>query len=222
MTDRSWLHRVMGWRAPRRRRVLVVAAIATVVGFVTGLLDDPITGLLAGWDVAAALFITIWWQLILSADSAETRRVAMVEDESEQAVTAFVLGASLASLLAVAVTLRIAGEQDGVDKTVSIVGALLTVVLSWGVVNTVFTLRYADVHYELDAGVDFGDPPGALPDYRDFAYLAFTVGMCYQVSDTQLRDKRLRRTVLRHAVLSYVFGVVIVAAAINLVAGLLA
>jgi uncharacterized membrane protein len=99
---------------------------------------------------------------------------------------------------------------------------VLTVVLSWTVVNTICTLRYADLHFgSRVAGIGFGDSVGQeRPNYRDFAYVAFTIGMTYQVSDTTVRDPRIRRTVLSHAVLSYVFGVVIVGGSVNLVAGL--
>src|SRR5215207_1443512 len=100
---------------------------------------------------------------------------------------------------------------------------LLTVVLSWTVVNTVFTLRYADQTFgSEDAGIAFGDadrPEG--PTYREFAYVAFTIGMCYQVSDTTVRDHRIRRTVLSHALLSYAFGAAIVGGSVNLIAGLI-
>jgi uncharacterized membrane protein len=101
--------------------------------------------------------------------------------------------------------------------------AVLTVVLSWTVVNTVYTLRYADLHFASGAvGIAFGDSAEQEPPtYRDLAYVAFTIGMTYQVSDTTVRDSRIRRTVLSHALLSYLFGVVIVGGAVNLVAGLL-
>jgi uncharacterized membrane protein len=100
--------------------------------------------------------------------------------------------------------------------------ATLTVVLSWTVVNTVFTLRYADAYFSSPpGGIAFGDAAGQeQPSYRDFAYVAFTIGMTYQVSDTTLRDRKMRRSVLFHALLSYVFGVVIVAGSVNLIAGL--
>ena len=99
--------------------------------------------------------------------------------------------------------------------------ALLTVVLSWTLVNTVFTLHYAHLYYtEPHGGVDFGDDEGP-PDYRDFAYLAFTVGMCYQVSDTNLSTRHMRRTALRQGIIAYIFGVVIVATTINIIAGFL-
>ena len=101
--------------------------------------------------------------------------------------------------------------------------AVLTVVLSWAVINTVYTLRYADEHFRSRAGgIAFGDQDGhERPSYRDFAYVAFTIGMTYQVSDTTLRDTRIRRTVLAHAILSYLFGVVIVAGSVSLISGLI-
>jgi uncharacterized membrane protein len=93
---------------------------------------------------------------------------------------------------------------------------------SWTLINTVYTLRYADQHFgSARGGIEFGDGDGKEPpSYRDFAYVAFTIGMTYQVSDTTLRDPRIRRTVLFHAALSYVFGVVIVAGSVNLISGL--
>ena len=97
--------------------------------------------------------------------------------------------------------------------------SLASVVLSWAVVHTVFTLRYARLYYwGPDGGVDFNDD--AKPRYSDFAYLAFTIGMTFQVSDTALSANEIRRTTLRHALLSYLFGTGILATAINLVASL--
>ncbi len=96
----------------------------------------------------------------------------------------------------------------------------MSVVLSWATVHTVFTLRYTRSHYqEPEGGVDFNesDPPA----YLDFAYLAFTIGMTFQVSDTDLTTKSIRRIALGHALMSYLFGAVIVALAINIVASLL-
>jgi len=92
-------------------------------------------------------------------------------------------------------------------------------VLSWAVVHTVYTLRYAAAYYGEPAG-GIGFNGGEPPSYRDFAYLAFTIGMTFQVSDTALQTTALRRTALRHALLSYLFGTGILAVTINLVAGL--
>ena len=120
-------------------------------------------------------------------------------------------------------TLHLAGRESGAQRVLLIGAAVLTVVLSWTVINTVYTLRYADEHFRSRAGgIAFGDQDGhERPSYRDFAYVAFTIGMTYQVSDTTLRDTRIRRTVLAHAILSYLFGVVIVAGTVSLISGLI-
>src|SRR4029450_3224524 len=153
-------------------------------------------------------------------------QLATREDETRGSAAVLGLGASVASLLGGGLALGLAGRQGGPLRVLHIGVAVLTVVLSWTVVNTVYTLRYADLHFRSRAGgIPFGDSDGPegqeRPTYRDFAYVAFTIGMCYQVSDTTLRDPRIRGTVLSHAFLSYLFGVVIVAGSVNLIAGLL-
>lgn len=91
--------------------------------------------------------------------------------------------------------------------------------VSWLTVHTIFTLRYALLYYtEPEGGVDFNQQD--RPTYRDFAYVAMTIGMTFQVSDTNLKSTEVRSTALRHALLSYLFGSIILAAAVNLVAGL--
>ena len=103
-------------------------------------------------------------------------------------------------------------------RTVLIVTTIATVLVSWMVVNTIFTLHYAHLYYTSSGGVEF--PNEEPPDYRDFAYLSFTIGMTYQVSDTALVSRPIRRTALRHALISYVFGVAVIATTINVLADL--
>ncbi len=94
------------------------------------------------------------------------------------------------------------------------------VVLSRGMVHTIFPLRHAGLHYRTSApgGIDFNqDVP---PRYRDFAYVAFTLGMTFQVSDTAIRDSEIRATALRHALLAYLFGTLVIAVTVNMLAGL--
>ena len=96
--------------------------------------------------------------------------------------------------------------------------AILTVMLSWALVHTLFALRYARLYYsDHPGGIDFKND--APPDFLDFAYVAFTVGMTFQVSDTDVQLRSIRRAVLRQALISYVFGVVIIAVTINVIAG---
>jgi len=127
--------------------------------------------------------------------------------------------AATMSLIGVGLTLTKAVQEGGATEFVLTVVAVLTIVVSWAVVHTTYVLRYAHLYYEPPVGgVDFNDD---TPDYRDFAYLALTVGMTYQVSDTDIEQRAIRHTITGHALLSYLFGVVIIAATINIVAGFL-
>ena len=147
---------------------------------------------------------------------------AVREDETEGLARALLVGASVASLLGAGYALHLAGRENGAPRVLLIGVAVLTVVLSWAVINTVCTLRYVDRHFRsTPGGIAFGTEEGQQHlSYRDFAYVASTIGMCYQVSDTTLRDPQVRRPVLAHAILSCVFGVVIIAGSVNLISGL--
>jgi uncharacterized membrane protein len=216
-------HRWLGWYAPAMRRAVVVGSIGLLVVVVLAWFVPWGMAVVAGWDAAALSFLVSIWPVLLRADGPHAAQLATREDETRGTAAVLLVGASVASLLGVVFALDLAGRQGGPLRVLLIGVAVLTVVLSWTVVNTVYTLRYADLHFNSrKAGIAFGDPDGQeQPTHRDFAYVAFTIGMCYQVSDTTVRDPRIRGTVLSHAVLSYLFGVVIVAGSVNLIAGLL-
>jgi uncharacterized membrane protein len=194
----------------------VIVAVA-LLPFVTWAMT-----LVAGWDAAALTVLLTIWPVIIRADSSLAPQLAAREDETEDSTRALLVGASVASLLGAGYTLHLAGQQSGTARVLLIGAAVLTVVLSWTVINSAYTLRYADQHFRSKpGGIEFGTEDGQQhPSYRDFAYVAFTIGMCYQVSDTTLRDPLIRRTAFAHALLSYVFGVVIVAGSVNLISGL--
>ena len=143
----------------------------------------------------------------------------MIEDDSRAAADLVLITASAASLLGVALTLLKASGESGSARALITGIATLSVILSWGAVHTVFMLRYARLYFENGGGIDFNDDQ--TPNYLDFAYIAFTIGMTYQVSDTAVTVNGIRRTAFRHALLSYVFGTGVVAMLINVVAGLL-
>ena len=204
----------------RRTAVVAVAGVvvaAAVLPFVTWGV-----AVVLGWDAAALAFLISVWPMIRWADAGHTEQLAKSEDEPRGSAALLLLAASVVSLLGVGLVLILAGRHGGTMQVLLIGLAILTVMASWTVVNTVYTLRYADLHYGSAAGgVGFDDPAGSWrPTYRDFAYVAFTIGMTYQVSDTSVRDPMIRRTVLGHAVLSYVFGVVIVGGSVSLISGL--
>jgi uncharacterized membrane protein len=215
-------HRWLGWHAPAMRRALTVLTVGLVIAVV--LLPFMTWGLAlaGGWNAAALAFLLTTWPIIIRADSSRAAQLAAREDQSEGSARTLLVAAGVASLLGAGYALHLAEREKGAPRVLLIGAAVLTVMLSWTLINTVYTLRYADQHFRsTPGGIAFGTEDGQQhPDYRDFAYVAFTIGMTYQVSDTTLRDPQIRRTVLAHAVLSYVFGVVIVAGSVNLVSGL--
>lgn len=175
-------------------------------------------GLLIGWMAAAAVFIAWMWATIWPMDAASTARHAVREDAGRTATDIAVVIAAVASLGAVGLLL-LGGASGTTARDVHAALSVGSVALAWATVHTMYTARYARLYYSgAEGGVDFNeDDP---PRYSDFAYLSFTIGMTFQVSDTDLKTKDIRATALRHALLSYVFGVVIIAITINLVAGL--
>jgi uncharacterized membrane protein len=193
-----------------------VGVVASLLGALLG--AGELTPVI-GWDSVALLYVVWAWMTIWHLDASETERRARREDPGRVAADALLLGAALVSLAAVALLLVRAGNSAATTEDVFAGLGIVSVAVGWGVVHTVFTVRYARLYYaDPRGGVDFNeqDPPR----YTDFAYLAFTVGMTFQVSDTDLETKEVRSNVLRHALMSYVFGAVIIATTINLVADL--
>jgi uncharacterized membrane protein len=197
----------------------VVGAVTIAVAL--GLGSSWAVSLALGW-CAVALVVLVWtWASIGPKDAAETRAHAQAEDLSRSIADLLLLGASVASLLAVAYTLVQAGKSTGATKMELIALAVSTVVLAWLTVHTIYLVRYGDLYYgDTVGGIEFNED-NFEPSYHDFAYLAITIGMTYQVSDTTLQTTTLRRTALRHALLSYLFGAVILGVTINVVASLL-
>lgn len=212
-------------RPPRFISAVVRAGLSVTCGLIVGAGAArflPWQGaILLGWCGAAATFI-IWVLVSISGKSApDTAALATREDGSRSIGEFMLLGSSAASLAAVALVLLKLPKVHGQTKALLSVTAVLSVVLSWAVVHLLFTLRYARLFYsEPRGGIDFNQADGADPRYVDFAYMAFTVGMTYQVSDTDITQRPIRATILRHGLLSYMFGTAIIAMTINLIAGL--
>jgi uncharacterized membrane protein len=200
-----------------RVAVMVVAGLVTaaLVGTLTRWLYAP----LAGWDVAAIIFSAWAWGAIGSFDAARTAVHATREDPGRTVTSLLVLIAAIGSLAGVGVIIALANSAKGATQDLLAGFGVVSVALSWFTVHTLFTLRYAYLYFRGAAGgIDFNQK--APPRYLDFAYLAFTIGMTFQVSDTDIETPKLRATALRHALLSYLLGAVIVASTINLLAGL--
>ena len=173
----------------------------------------------AGWDGSAIVYLTWMWATIWPLDAAQTETRAVREDPGQVVADVMLLSASVISLVTVVIVLIAAGNSTGATKDLLVGLGIVSVVLAWNMVHTVFTLRYARLYYgRPKGGIEFNqDEP---PRYSDFAYLAFTIGMTFQVSDTNLKTEVIRATALRQGLLSYMFGTVIIATTINLIAGL--
>jgi uncharacterized membrane protein len=202
-----------------RNRLAVCIACGLAAFVVTLILSEWQVAALVGWDVSAAVFITIVYAHIHGKNAKETERAARTEDDSRGASEAILVGASVFSLVGVAFALIAASSAHGAAKSAMTTLVVVSVVLSWAAVHAVFTLRYARLYYAADGGIDFhSDVP---PDYGDFLYVALTIGMTFQASDTDLNAKSIRMTAIRHALLSYLFGVVVLGTTINVIATLL-
>jgi uncharacterized membrane protein len=189
-------------------------------GWAASLTSPPSASILLGWDVAVVIYLIWTWSSVWRLDPGDTAALAKREDPSAPVAELVVLGAGTAMLGAVGFALLRAGQAAGGMKAYLFGLGLLSVVLSWTVVHTVFALRYARAYYaEPVGGIEFNE--AEPPNYTDFGYYSFTVGMTYQVADTNITWKAVRRTTLHHALLSYLFGAVLLGLVINVVATLL-
>jgi uncharacterized membrane protein len=202
-----------------RTKLLVSLAGAAVASAAAAVAGAGRAAPLIGWDVLSLVFCGWVWSTVWRLNAESTEGHAKREDPSFDLADVVLLGAAIASLIAVGLVLVGAGHASGSLKYLQAGFALMSVFVSWTLVHTVFTLRYARLYYSGEAGgIDFN--ASDAPDYGDFAYLSFTIGMTFQVSDTNIESKQIRRTALRHAWLSFPLGTVIIATSINLVAGL--
>ncbi|WP_294289047.1 DUF1345 domain-containing protein [uncultured Sphingomonas sp.] len=201
-------------------RFLTFCGVALVAVPLAILRFDWSTGTMIGFDVAAAVFLGSIVPLLRTADSAAIRASAARNDANRPMLLAITAATSLAILAAVT------GEliAKGALPPIKIALVLATLALSWLFANTVYALHYAHMFYRRDddGGGDEGglDFPGCKePDYSDFLYFAFTLGMTFQTSDVSITDRSLRRTVTVHSLAAFVFNLGIVAFTINVLGG---
>ena len=193
--------------------VVLGVAVALVVGNTVGWRFA-----LVGWIATAGVYV-VWTRLLLGGlDADQTREYVTREDPTRWVADAVIVSASVASLAGVGYVVA-AGSRYGAGALEAALVGILTVGASWFAVHTLFTVHYARLYYSGEpGGINFHDPEP--PRFRDFAYVAFTVGMTFQVSDTEIGLTSIRATVLRHAMLSYLLGAVVLAVTVNLIAGL--
>ena len=200
-------------------RLGISLAIGTACAVVAAIFGDWRYAVTIGWDATAIIFCGWTWLAVWSLSAEQTAARATREDPSRAIRDVIVLTAAAGSLAALGFVLVYAHELTGLASAMLALLAVVSVAVSWFSVHTIFALRYALLYYrEPVGGIDFNQPEP--PNYRDFAYVALTIGMTFQVSDTNLQNSDMRSTALRHALLSFLFGAVILAATVNLIAGL--
>ena len=174
------------------------------------------------WNLGAGSYLALAWAHIAQADATETRRHARAEDLSAYFIFVTVLVAAFASLGAIELLLEGVKELPLLPKSLRVGLSFTSLVLSWLLIHTVYTFHYARRYYDSHPttkadvrGLDF--PGGQNPDYFDFAYYAFVIGMTSQVSDVAVASAHLRRVTLLHGVLSFFFNIAIIALSINII-----
>jgi uncharacterized membrane protein len=206
-------------------RLLLGFVVAAVVGL--ALRTHALwTISLATYDAFAFAILGLVWLTITLTPLEQIRAVAQRQDVGRTLIFIFVIIVACAALFAVAFLIR-SGKPEQRHLSIHLLLALATIVLSWLLMHAVFGLRYAHKYYDDDAnsvdkhagGLKF--PEADLPDYRDFAYFSFVIGMTCQVSDVDVTSREMRRLVLLHGILSFGFNTVILALTINTVSSFL-
>lgn len=200
------------------RRLVVCAVVGSVVGTACALVAPWQFAALGGWVAAGALFVSLVWFPVKDLTPEQVAEVSTKEDSSRIVSGTLTIGAAVVSLVGVVLGIIEANKSEQPWRALLISFALAAVVVSWISVHTVYALRYAHEYYRgPDGGITF--PGDQAPDYQDFGYVAFCIGMTFQISDNNVTTKRIRRLVTQHTLLSYVFSTFIIGLTINVMAG---
>jgi uncharacterized membrane protein len=204
-----------------RPRALAAAAIGIVIGLLLPRGLSPTVRAVIGWDMATMIFLSLAIAMAARATSASMRRRAVLEDEGRWVFLGVMAGAAFFAMFAILGVMHEAKTADAMMVPLSVLAGV-TILFSWLLAHTVFALHYAHGYF---ADLAAGRPPGLDfpqehddPDYWDFLYFSFVVGMTAQVSDVQVLTRSWRRLVLAHGILSFLFNTVVLALSINLFA----
>jgi uncharacterized membrane protein len=216
------VHTPAAFWSPRRalgRLLLAVVAGGITAAVIPGQVGGPLRTV-AAWNVGAVVLLVLVWKIILRASPEETARRAAAEDVGRSFVWAVVVLGSTISIFAATVALRNARAMAPQAEHELALLCLLAVVTAWVLCHTTYTVRYAHLYYRDDGDLGgLGFPGTEMPCLLDFAYYAFTIGMCFQVSDVTVTQHRMRQATLGHALLSFVFNTIVLALALSLLFG---
>jgi uncharacterized membrane protein len=210
----------------RRRRRLPLAAgprltgsivLGAVIGLVVGLLAGALLGVLAAIAATATVFVVVGWIVLWPMDAAATRRTVSREEFRPVAREIVIVAAAVGGLTGIVALLLLSGSGTARAAAAIAPGGVF---MLWAGLHLMYATRYAHLFYGAPVGGINFNSKDHQPTYRDFLYFSYNLGMTYQVSDTSVSNATIRAVALRHCLLSYVFGTVILATTINLVTGI--
>ena len=209
----------------QRVSIAIIAGAAVMLGLPGSVLAD--TRLIAGWDAGASMSLLLAWLTMAGADAQTTKRSTHDKKQSSTAILWLVTLAALASLLTLIFLYKTETNAGSLEKAVHIGLSVLALMLSWLLIHTRFAFHYAHRYYVSGGprntkeigGLDF--PGENEPDYLDFAYFSFVIGMTSQVSDVAVTSRIMRRLTLMHGMLSFAFNMAVLALSINIVASII-
>ncbi|WP_374949488.1 DUF1345 domain-containing protein [Mucilaginibacter sp.] len=213
-------------RLDANHRLLIGLVIAAITYLCCRHIPSVPAVALITWVGFSLTIIILSWIVILWAHPKDIRKIARLEDSSRYLISLFVTSASLISLLAIFLLLKSSKGESQQTVAGYVFLSMGAVVTSWWLVHTIYTLRYAHLYYSVEKGNR--NPAGGLefpgddkePDYMDFVYFSFVLGMTFQVSDVEISSKLIRRIAWRHGLISFAFNTAIVALSINVISGL--
>jgi len=208
-------------------KIILSIIFALTVSFLLPSIFSLSTRILCIWDAGMISFLVASWVVMMRAKIKTMRRNAQSQDEGRAVILGLIIAAASSNLLAIAFILREAKGQEVNIVIPHVSLAIVTIIGSWLLIHTIFAMHYAHEYYQdhptqshLKAGgLDF--PDDVEPDYWDFLYFSFVIGMTSQVSDVPITSRSLRRLALMHSILSFFYNTAIVAMSINIIAGLI-
>jgi uncharacterized membrane protein len=208
------------------QRILLSIALSAVAFFFIPRNTNALLCLMLLWVVFAASYLATGWIVLFTRTIPQIRTFAQTDDGSQWFVFVMIVLSSFSSLIIVLLLLVSTGF-DKENHSIFVFASIAGILLSWFLVHTTYTFHYAHQYYDSAPEDDTKDAEGLnfpgdeAPDYIDFAYFAFVIGCCFQVSDVEVNSRTIRRLVLVHQLISFGLNTIVVALTINLIAGLM-
>jgi uncharacterized membrane protein len=179
----------------------------------------PVMRGLVGWDIGIGLYVIFAFEMMARANVHQIRRRAATQDEGAIVILVLTVATAMASLLAIVALLGTSAVGAAQRRSIELILATITIVLSWAFIHTMFALHYAHEFYDQSGVRGLAFPGGEEePDYWDFLYFSLVIGMTSQVSDVGITTKEIRRTVAAHGVVSFFFNAALLALTVNIAA----